>query len=260
MHSTGTRLIIDFSGIKRPWSGTTFWILKRTPIPPIFVKLQGSDMGQAKKIALRMAHETGLTYINGYDHPHIMSGQGTIGLEIVEQVNSIDAVVIPVGGGGLIAGIATAIKNLSPQTKIIVSRTFCVSFRIACKSATQSLNHRLAHISTGCGVGKVSEFHKSTGKRSPNLHPEQGNAGRWVGGATSWVQCICHDRAPAGQDDSGQRGVDCPGHSAPGRAGEVCRRGCRSFRIGRYPGRPHGRVQRQEVAIILVVIKLCQGN
>ncbi|KAL9698718.1 hypothetical protein quinque_002159 [Culex quinquefasciatus] len=58
-----------------------------------------------------------------------------------------------------------------------------------------------------CGVGKVSEFHKSTGKRSPNLHPEQGNAGRWVGGATCWVQCICHDRAPAGQDDSGQRGV-----------------------------------------------------
>lgn len=50
-----------------------------------------------------------------------MSGQGTIGLEIVEQCEGADAVVVPVGGGGLIAGIATAIKTLSPTTKIIVS-------------------------------------------------------------------------------------------------------------------------------------------
>lgn len=50
-----------------------------------------------------------------------MSGQGTIGLEIVEQCEGADAIVIPVGGGGLIAGIATAVKTLSPNTKIIVS-------------------------------------------------------------------------------------------------------------------------------------------
>lgn len=53
-----------------------------------------------------------------------MAGQGTIGLEIVEQCEGADAVVIPVGGGGLIAGIATAIKTLSPSTKIIVSIEF----------------------------------------------------------------------------------------------------------------------------------------
>ncbi|XP_055608096.1 L-threonine dehydratase catabolic TdcB-like isoform X2 [Uranotaenia lowii] len=96
------------------------------------VIVQGTDMGAAKKIALQMAHETGLTYINGYDHPHIMAGQGTIGLEIAEQVSNIDAVVVPVGGGGLIAGVATAIKNLSPQTKIIgVESEKCPSFTIA---------------------------------------------------------------------------------------------------------------------------------
>ncbi|XP_058821522.1 L-threonine ammonia-lyase-like [Topomyia yanbarensis] len=93
------------------------------------VIVQGADMGEAKKIALKMAHETGLTYINGYDHPHIMAGQGTIGLEIAEQVSNIDAVVVPVGGGGLIAGVATAIKNLSPLTKIIgVESEKCPSF------------------------------------------------------------------------------------------------------------------------------------
>lgn len=78
-------------------------------------------MGEAKSYAMKMSEEKGLLYINGYDHPHIMAGQGTIGLEILEQVPNPDAVIIPVGGGGLIAGIATAIKALSPKTKVIVS-------------------------------------------------------------------------------------------------------------------------------------------
>lgn len=56
-----------------------------------------------------------------YDHPHIIAGQGTMGLEIVEQVPNIDAVVIPVGGGGLIAGVALAVKALYPYVKVIVS-------------------------------------------------------------------------------------------------------------------------------------------
>lgn len=85
------------------------------------VIVQGNNMKEAKQIAMAMGQEQGLLYVNGYDHPHIMAGQGTIGLEIVEQVGDADAVIIPVGGGGLIAGIATAIKNLSPNTKIIVS-------------------------------------------------------------------------------------------------------------------------------------------
>lgn len=87
------------------------------------VIVKGRDMAEAKKIAMEMSRDTGMPYINGYDHPHIMAGQGTIGLEMVEQVSDIDAVVIPVGGGGLIAGIATAVKTLSPNTQIIVSKS-----------------------------------------------------------------------------------------------------------------------------------------
>lgn len=78
-------------------------------------------MDQAKKYAMLMSKKRELLYINGYDHPNIIAGQGTIGLEICEQVANADAVVVPVGGGGLIAGIATAVKALSPNTKIIVS-------------------------------------------------------------------------------------------------------------------------------------------
>uniref|UniRef100_A0A0A1XLJ8 Serine racemase n=1 Tax=Zeugodacus cucurbitae TaxID=28588 RepID=A0A0A1XLJ8_ZEUCU len=86
------------------------------------VIVDGNDMGEAKVIAMKMAQEKGLLYINGYDHPHIMAGQGTIGLEILEQVPNPDAVIIPVGGGGLIAGIATAIKAISPNTTVIVRK------------------------------------------------------------------------------------------------------------------------------------------
>lgn len=84
-------------------------------------------MSEAKELAMRYSREKALTYINGYDHPHIIAGQGTIGLEICEQVSDADAVVIPVGGGGLIAGVATAIKALSPRTKIIVSTSLTTS-------------------------------------------------------------------------------------------------------------------------------------
>jgi len=56
-----------------------------------------------------------------YDHPHIIAGHGTMGLEIIEQVPDLDAVLVPVGGGGLIAGIALAIKSLLPHVLVYVS-------------------------------------------------------------------------------------------------------------------------------------------
>ena len=58
--------------------------------------------------------------IRSFDHPNILAGQGTMGLEIVEQVPDVDAVVIPVGGGGLLAGCAMALKTMKPDVQIIV--------------------------------------------------------------------------------------------------------------------------------------------
>lgn len=99
------------------------------------VIVEGADMKEAKNIALRKAHELGLTYINGYDHPDIMAGQGTVGLEIVDQVANIDAIVVPVGGGGLVAGVALAVKTLYPNIKIYgVESDRCASFSAAIKN------------------------------------------------------------------------------------------------------------------------------
>ena len=55
-----------------------------------------------------------------FDHPDILAGQGTMGLEILDQVPDLDACVIPVGGGGLIAGVAVALKTMKPNVQIIV--------------------------------------------------------------------------------------------------------------------------------------------
>jgi threonine dehydratase len=83
------------------------------------VVLHGEDFGEAKTEAHYMAEQHGLAYIDGYDDPAIIAGQGTMGIEIVEQVPDVDAVVVPVGGGGLLAGVALAVKTLRRQAKII---------------------------------------------------------------------------------------------------------------------------------------------
>ncbi|MFL6584098.1 MAG: threonine ammonia-lyase [Chthoniobacterales bacterium] len=87
------------------------------------VVLHGRDFGEAKAHAHELARERELAYIDGYDDPAIITGQGTIGIEIIEQVPDVDAVVVPVGGGGLLAGIALAVKTLRPDTKILAVET-----------------------------------------------------------------------------------------------------------------------------------------
>ncbi|CAL2031595.1 unnamed protein product [Caenorhabditis brenneri] len=93
------------------------------------VILKGETIAVAKDFALRHAKENGLKYINGYDAIDILAGQGTIGLEILDQVPDVDTILVPVGGGGLIAGIAVAVKTLKPDVHIygIESET-CPSF------------------------------------------------------------------------------------------------------------------------------------
>jgi len=83
------------------------------------VVLHGKDFGEAKAHAHQIAKEKALAYIDGYDDLAIISGQGTMGLEIVEQVPDLDAVIIPVGGAGLLAGVSLAVKTLRPNAKIV---------------------------------------------------------------------------------------------------------------------------------------------
>ena len=83
------------------------------------IVLSGVSYDEARAHADRIAAERGLTPIPAYDDALVVSGQGTIGLELLSELQDLDAVIVPVGGGGLIAGIAVAVKALSPATAII---------------------------------------------------------------------------------------------------------------------------------------------
>jgi len=83
------------------------------------VVLHGKDFSDAKAHGDEIAKEKGLAYIDGYDDPAIIAGQGTMGLEIVEQTPDLEAVIVPVGGAGLLAGVSLAIKTLRPKAKVI---------------------------------------------------------------------------------------------------------------------------------------------
>ena len=83
------------------------------------VILHGDNFAEARSRADELAAAEGLTYIHGFDDPAVIAGQGTIGLELLEQVPSLDAVIVPVGGGGLIAGVSLAIKSLRPNVQVL---------------------------------------------------------------------------------------------------------------------------------------------
>nr|CAD7413458.1 unnamed protein product [Timema poppensis] len=96
------------------------------------VVVEGNDMFGATQVALDDSRSSGRVFINAFDNVRVMAGQGTIGLEILDQLPNVDAVVIPIGGGGLIAGISTAIKARKPDTLIIgVESEMCPSFNEA---------------------------------------------------------------------------------------------------------------------------------
>jgi threonine dehydratase len=83
------------------------------------VILHGETYTDAEAEALRLRAAEGLTYISPYNDRQVVSGQGTIGLEIVEALPDVERVIVPVGGGGLISGIALAIKALRPSVEVI---------------------------------------------------------------------------------------------------------------------------------------------
>jgi threonine dehydratase len=83
------------------------------------VVLHGADYDTAFEEAQRLAQENGLTFIHSFDDPWVIAGQGTIGLELYEQNPDLNAMVAPVGGGGLIGGIALVLKTLNPKIRII---------------------------------------------------------------------------------------------------------------------------------------------
>ena len=83
------------------------------------VVLHGSIWDEANEKALELARERGLTYVHPFDDPRLIAGQGTVGLEILEDLPEVDVVVVPIGGGGLISGISMAVKSVKPDVRVV---------------------------------------------------------------------------------------------------------------------------------------------
>jgi threonine dehydratase len=83
------------------------------------VILFGANYDEALEEAKRRCRVENLVFLHAFDDPAVIAGQGTIGLELLEQIPDMDAVVVPVGGGGLIAGVACAVKETRPEARIV---------------------------------------------------------------------------------------------------------------------------------------------
>ena len=83
------------------------------------IRIEGRSQDEAQLEADRLIAEEGLVLIPPFDHPHVVAGQGVIGLEILEDAPGIDCVLVPLSGGGLIAGIAIALKTASPRSRVV---------------------------------------------------------------------------------------------------------------------------------------------
>lgn len=125
-HAQGTALAATRFGIP-----STIVMPKHAPLSKVkatksygaTVVLHGDVYDEAYAEALRIQAESKATFVHPFNDPSVIAGQGTIALEILEDLPDVDVVVVPIGGGGLISGIAVALKTLRPQVKIIGVQT-----------------------------------------------------------------------------------------------------------------------------------------
>jgi threonine dehydratase len=120
-HAQGVALAAQKYGIK-----SVICLPDGAPISKVeATKSYGAEVVMVKGVyddaynhALKLRDEMGYTFVHPFDNEDVIAGQGTIGLEILNNLTNIDAIVVPIGGGGLISGIAYAVKQLSPKTKV----------------------------------------------------------------------------------------------------------------------------------------------
>jgi threonine dehydratase len=131
---------------------------------PVEVVQGGADYDDAHAAALEHAARTGARYVHAFEHPATAAGQGTIGLELLEQLPGVGAILVPVGGGGLIAAIATAVKARAPQVRIVgvqseASPSLAESLRLGRPLLTYPVGPTLADGIAG-GIGEIAFAHR----------------------------------------------------------------------------------------------------
>jgi threonine dehydratase len=123
------------------------------------VILHGANYDEACTEAMRLCTEQKLTFIHPFDDDAVMAGQGTMGLELLEQVPDLEAVIAPIGGGGLIAGVACAIKETRPNVRIVGVQTARIpSMAVAMKEHHPVTLDPATTIADGIAVRRAGEI------------------------------------------------------------------------------------------------------
>lgn len=123
------------------------------------VVLAGETFDETKQITLEAMKDSGEVFVSPFDDQAVMEGQGTIALEILADLPLVDNVIVPIGGGGLIAGIALAIKDLRPEVKIIGVQSYGVYGMIASIWQQKLVaNRRNRTLADGCDVALAGEL------------------------------------------------------------------------------------------------------
>ena len=216
-HAQGVALAAQMLGIK-----ATVFMPMGAPIPKVNatrgygaeVLFHGEYLTQALVAAKEFSEETGAVFIHPFDHADIVAGQGTVGLEILEQAPEAATVLVPTGGGGLLAGVALAIKAMRPDVRVVgVQAEEAAAYPESLRTGAPVALERMTTMADGIAVARP-------GRRAVRGHPEARRRG-----------------------GHGLRGVDVTGAGAAARAGQD---GRRAVGRGRRRG-DHGPARRRSV-------------
>ncbi|GAB4336422.1 MAG: threonine ammonia-lyase [Candidatus Abyssubacteria bacterium] len=121
--------------------------------------LEGHNYDEAAEHARTLQKETGAVFVHAFDDPDVIAGQGTLGLEILEECPDADTVIVPVGGGGLISGVATVIKESKPAVKVVgVEATGAASAKAALQQGRPATLDAVHTLADGIAIKRIGDL------------------------------------------------------------------------------------------------------
>jgi threonine dehydratase len=161
-HAQGVALAASLLGVR-----ATVFMPEGAPLPKMAatrdygaeVRLYGQVVDDTLRAAQEYAQATGAVFIHPFDHPDVVAGQGTVGLEVLEQCPQVRTVVVGIGGGGLAAGVAVAVKGLRPDVKVVgVQAAGAAAYPPSLAAGRPVALERVATMADGIKVGRPGDI------------------------------------------------------------------------------------------------------
>ena len=161
-HAQGVALAASLLGCS-----ATVFMPAAAPLPKVAatkaygasVRLEGANVEEALAAAARYSEETGAVLIHPFDHADVIAGQGTVGLEILEQCPEVRTIVVCTGGGGLVSGIAAAVKGLRPDVHVVAAQASgAAAFPLSLEAGKPTRLDAMATMADGIAVGLPGEL------------------------------------------------------------------------------------------------------